>query len=111
MQRRPSVLAQSAQRRELKRFFLFFLVVAAAARGLDPSALFALPSVQRMVSRVWIVKLRAKLPPAQVGKLFAQSFTPLAQAANGFENRVALLLPGQHRNIRLWPLNWCICTS
>jgi hypothetical protein len=49
----------------------FFLVIAAAARGLYPGALLVLPSVQRMVSHVRIVKLRAKLPPAQIGKLIA----------------------------------------
>ena len=32
------------------------LVIAAAARGLDPGALLVLPSVQRMVSHVRIVK-------------------------------------------------------
>ena len=53
-----------------------------------------------MVRRVWIVKLRAKLPPAQLSKLIAQRykliaqrFAQFAQAADSFKNRITLVGP------------------
>jgi hypothetical protein len=47
------------------------VVVAAAARGLNPGAVLARPPVQRTESRVRSVKHTAKLPPAYCGKLIA----------------------------------------
>jgi len=44
------LLAQAVQRRDFERLFLFALVIAAAARGLDPSALFITPLFERAPS-------------------------------------------------------------
>ena len=60
-------LAQSVQRRDFERFFLA-LVIAAVARGLNPSTLFITPLFERAASAK-----HPKLPRlcmAQFGKLF-----------------------------------------
>jgi hypothetical protein len=45
------------------------LVIAAAARGLNPGAVLVRPSVQLTESRARCVKHRAELPPAYSSKL------------------------------------------
>jgi hypothetical protein len=92
-------LAQSVQRRDFERFFLA-LVIAAAARGLDASALFITPLVERTPSAQH--SKFSRLCVALFGKPFMQRFAQRAQSTDGCENRRAFLLPGWHLSIRLW---------